>query len=87
MNPLSGFNCYQMLALRILLQACRDAELAAKGQLSLDLLDITDEAELLLWLATPWAVMLWDLAQLPWHDSVVERCRFLQAGRRWAVEI
>lgn len=86
-NALAGFDVYQLLAIRILIQALQDSEARGKGQMALDMLDIADAAGLLRWLGTEWAGVLWDVAGLPWCEKPLERWRFLQTARTRLLEL
>lgn len=87
-NPLPAFDPLQLLALRVLAQALRDAGRHGQAQLDEDTdTCITNHAQLLAWLDSDAGILWWDLARLPWHDSAAARWRVLRDANLRVLEL
>jgi len=87
-NPLASFDPLQLLALRVLAQALRDA--GRHGQAAFEeetATRICNTAELLAWLDSDAGILWWDLARLPWYDAAARRLQLLQSDNLRVLEL
>ena len=87
-NPLVAFDPLQLLALRVLAQALRDA--GRHGQAAFEeetATRICNTAELLAWLDSDAGILWWDLARLPWYDAAARRLQLLQSANLRVLEL